>query len=337
MIEQLPRDAAAQAETLEPLSPAPTPRRVGVEIEFVGLTARAAAEALAAGLAGTLIEQDEHAFDVRGTRVGDLAVELDIRYAHPRRHDETLPVRLRPRAAVRLGYLLRWVVPRELITPPIPIERLPDVDLAVDVLRRAGARGRGTTWFGSLGLHFNVDPPRLDAATLCGFLKAFVLLEPWLRHRAPATRPWLPRFRPKNYPTTYVRQVAEPDYWPDVKRLADDYLVANPTRDRGLDLLPILLHLDPARVRAKLPFEKIGGRPVLHYRLPQAHVSDPSWSVRPDWTRWLAVERLAADRESLAALCSTFMRFIGDDAAWSDELRRRASDLLACPTGAAVR
>ena len=103
--------------------------------------------------------------------------------------------------------------------------------------------------------------------------------------------------------------------------LTEDYLAANPTRDRGLDLLPVLLHLDGARVRARLPREKIGGRPALHYRLARAHVGEPGWSVAPDWNRWAAVERLAADPGRLAALGRARLGFEGTEEAWL----RRAS------------
>jgi hypothetical protein len=72
----------------------------------------------------------------------------------------------------------RW---RAELTAPLPMTRLAEVDSAIAVLRRAGATGRGTTLFASLGLHFNVDTPRLDAATITTVLKAFALLESWLR------------------------------------------------------------------------------------------------------------------------------------------------------------
>ena len=62
-----------------------------------------------------------------------------------------------------------------------------------------------------------------------------------------------PSFLPAAYPTDYVRRVIAPDYEPDLMTFAEDYLAANPTRDRSLDLLPILLHVDEARVRARLP------------------------------------------------------------------------------------
>ena len=53
-------------------------------------------------------------------------------------------------------------------------------------------------------------------------------------------------------------------------------------------------------MRAKLPYEKIAARPVFHYRLPQAHSGAAGWSIAPDWNRWVAVERLAADGKRLA-------------------------------------
>jgi hypothetical protein len=277
-------------------------RRVGVEIEFMGLSARAAALALASELGGIVTEQDPHAFRVLDSGIGDLAVELDIRYAHPRAHGKELIIHLGPGTAARLGSALAGIVPRELITAPLPVTGLADMDRAVDVLRRAGAKGRGATLFGSLGLHFNIDPPRLDAETLTVFLKAFLLLEPWLRRETLQDKKrWRPHL-PHPYPLDYIRRVLAPDYRPDLPTFTDDYLAANPTRNRSLDLLPILSFLDEQRVRTALPFEKIGARTVFHYRLPQASIGDPGWTGAPDWNRWVAVERLAGDPARLAAL-----------------------------------
>jgi hypothetical protein len=285
-------------------------------VEFTGLSAQAAAQALSVGLGGTMAEEDPHAFLVRGTCLGDLTVELDIRYAHPQRaYGRTLPFRLGPRSAAWLGSALSGIVPHELVTAPMTLDRLPAVDQAIDVLRRAGATGRGTTRFGSLGLHFNVDPPDLSAETLTATLKAFLLLEPWLRHDTLRGGPYRLPFFPAPYPADYVSRVVAPDYQPDLATLAEDYLTANPTRDRSLDLLPILLHLDERQVRTRLPREKIGARPVLHYRLPQAHVGEPGWSIAPDWNRWVVVECLAEDCDRLMALGWAHQDFGGAEAA----------------------
>jgi hypothetical protein len=277
-------------------------RRVGIEIEFTGLGPGGAARALAERLEGRLVRRDPHAYVASGTPLGDLLVELDVRYAHPQEHTGTLPVRLGRRAGAWLGWLLRPLVPCELVTEPLSPERLPELDEVVAILRAAGASGRGATRLGSLGLHFNLDPPALDARTITAFLKAYLLLEPVLRQETAAAGRTT-RALPPPFPASYARRVLAPTYWPqDLAELGRDYLADNPTRDRGLDLLPILLHADPAHVRRLLPYAKISSRPVLHYRLPQAHVGEPGWSVGPAWARWVAVERLAAEPERLDAL-----------------------------------
>jgi hypothetical protein len=292
------------------------PRRVGVEVEFMGPGVREAARALAAGLGGIMIEEDPHAVTVRGTRLGDLTVELDLRHAHPQRHGRTLPIRLGQRSAALLGFVLGGVVPRELITAPLPLDRLDEVDGAIAMLRHGGATGRGavrpgSSQLGSLGLHFNVDVPELTIETILAHLRAFMLLDPWLRTTSFATRNERVT-APPDFPEEYTRLVLSPDYRPDLADFSDDYLAANPTRDRALDLLPLLLHLDGPRVRRRLPREKISARAVFHYRLPQAHVGDAGWSIAPDWNRWTVVERLAADHERLSELSLAWLLFKGE-------------------------
>jgi|tagenome__1003787_1003787.scaffolds.fasta_scaffold20054400_1 hypothetical protein len=82
-------------------------------------------------------------------------------------------LRLGRRSAAWFSSVLSPIVPCELVTAPLPMTRLAEVDSAIAVLRRAGATGRGTTLFASLGLHFNVETPRLDAAAITAVLKAF--------------------------------------------------------------------------------------------------------------------------------------------------------------------
>lgn len=298
-------------------------RSVGVEIEFGSLTARQAAAALAEGLGGGLLEEDAHALIVKGTVIGDLMVEIDTRYAHPQRHPGTPHGRLSKSGADMLGRVSGYFVPRELVTPPISLDRLPLLDQAVGVLRRAGARERGPAAF---GLHFNPEPPRLDAETITAILKAFLLLNDWLRRES---RPRHPSHRlgfGRDFPRSYMRRVVSADYWPDLDPLMDDYLAANPTRKRDLDLLPLFLFFDERRVRARLPNEKIGKRAVLHYRLPTARVSQPDWSIAPDWNRWMAVERLAADRPRLERLAAAYLAQPRNTREWAKVSARLAFD-----------
>ena len=88
--------------------------------------------------------------------------------------------------------------------------------------------------------------------------------------------------------------------------------------------MPLLLFLDEGAVRAKLPGEKIRGRPTFHYRMPDARVSDPGWSIAPDWNRWVAVERLAADRPRLDRVGEAYLAFRGEAKSWADLVERLA-------------
>ncbi|RDI61940.1 amidoligase family protein [Microvirga subterranea] len=292
-------------------------RTVGIEVEFVGPTAEQTILALQEKLGGQITEDDPHSFVLQDSTLGDMSVELDSRILHPGKGDKSHG-RVLPRIAAWFGFAARHLVPCELVSAPVPLDRLHELDRVLTVLRELGAKGTQDGPFYAFGLHFNPEIPRQDAETVTAFMKSFVLLNPWLRREvAPdATRDLLGFADP--FPPDYVRKVASPDYWPDVATFIDDYLAANPTRNRDLDLLPLLHHLDAARVRAALPHEKINGRPTFHYRLPDARVSDPGWSIAPEWNRWVAVERLAADRERLDAVGAAYLAFEGEDKSWAN-------------------
>ncbi|HZH53831.1 MAG TPA: amidoligase family protein [Microvirga sp.] len=292
-------------------------RTVGVEVEFVGPSAEKTIQALHSALGGRIMEEDPHAFALRGSELGDMTVELDSRILHPGKSKKEQGGVL-PRIAAWFGFAASYLVPCELVSAPVPLDRLHELDRVLTVLRDIGAKGTQDGPFYAFGLHFNPEIPRQDAATLTAYMKSFVLLNPWLRREAAPdpTRDFLGFADP--FPAEYIRKVAAPDYWPDIPGFIDDYLEANPTRNRDLDVLPLLHHLDAARVRAVLPNEKINGRPTFHYRLPDARVSDPGWSIAPDWNRWVAVERLAADRARLDAVGAAYLSFEGEDKSWAN-------------------
>ena len=298
-------------------------RTVGVEMEFSGPSAEETARVLMGQLGGVLVEEDPHAYRVVGSSLGDFSVELDSRILHPQKKAGLLG-NVVPRIAAWFGSAASYVIPCELVTAPVPIDRLHEVDQVIGILRSVGARGTQDAALFAFGLHFNPEIPRQDAETAAAFLKSFVLLNAWLRKQvAPDTTRHLLGFADP-FPQPYVRRLVSPDYWPDLATFVDDYLAANPTRNRDLDCLPLLLHLDAERVRAALPTEKINGRPTFHYRLPDARVSDPGWSIAPDWNRWVAVERLAADRERLDSVGLSYLAYQGEEKSWADVVERIA-------------
>lgn len=267
---------------------------VGIEVEFTGLSARDAAFALQAGLGGNVIREDAHAFELRGGAIGDLSVELDIRQAHPQRHGAALAINPGATLSALFGTLVSPFVPREMILSPLPTGRLADVDRAIDILRHAGAKGDGRVLFGTLGLHFNIATRTSHIAEIRATTLAFARNDAKLRaFIGEDDKRLIARLAPA-FPVDYVKLL---EARPSSQRpgdFIDDYLRYNATRDRALDLLPLLLHIDGPRVRRRLPYEKISARPVFHWRLPVARVGREGWSVMASWRAWLDIEAEAA-------------------------------------------
>lgn len=288
-----PRATRADGET----------RRVGVEIEFAGLSVPDAVDAVREALGGAARWINPHSAVVEGGPLGRFEVELDTRYAQGApAEDETLRA-----VQETLVELASAVVPVEIVCPPIAWDQAHRLDDLCAALRRRGAEGTRAAWLYAFGLQLNVEPPAEDVQTLLATLRAFCLLRDWLREEigVDGTRRLMSFETP--YPSTYCARVLSPTYAPDAARLIDDYLAFNPARDRELDLLPMLCMLDERRVRRRLPEEKINPRMTWHYRLPNSDFADPRWSVGSEWSRWVKVERLAEDRERLATLSTEWL------------------------------
>src|SRR3954463_16744587 len=97
-------------------------------------------------------------------------------------------------------------------------------------------------------------------------------------------------------------------------RFTDDYLTHNPTRNRPLDMLPLLAFNVPGLMeRPGLAGQKVRPRPTFHYRLPDSSIDEDGWSIAEEWGRWVLVERLADD-PTLAA------RFAREYLNWDDSV-----------------
>lgn len=291
-------------------NPQGAPRRVGVELEMGGLTldelARVAAGALGTGISPV----GRYERRLTGDPAGDWIVELDFRLLKEMGREPAGPDGLRRSAEDVLHWIAGAVVPLELVSPPLPMKRLPEFERLVARLREAGARGSSDSPLNAFGMQFNPEIPDADAATLLAYLRAFLCLYDWLVQRADIdlTRRMTSYVDP--FPADYLRLVTAPDYDPALDELIDDYLFHNPTRNRALDLLPLFLHLDAARVRAVVDDPLVKPRPAFHYRLPDCDIHRPEWSLGPAWRDWIEVERLAADPARLAGCCADFHDFL---------------------------
>ncbi|MXN63364.1 hypothetical protein GR183_00475 [Stappia sp. GBMRC 2046] len=293
-------------------------RRVGVEIEFGSVSAREAALQVRALFGGEIETEDEHRLHIRGTELGDFLSELDSQYVH-RSGPAKLPALedLQTRLRKILGDISSLVVPCEIVCPPVEIDHLPRLQDLVDALGGAGARGTSDNLFYAFGFQLNPEIASRETGYITAVLKAYLLMSDWLRAiiRLDITRQIIAFADP--FPKDYAALVVDPDYWPDIERLIDDYLSYNDTRNRELDLLPLFSWLDPERVRERVRDIRVKARPAFHYRLPDANIGQSDWSLRLEWNRWCVVERLAADRERLDAMGQAYIannnRIIGEN------------------------
>lgn len=312
-------------------------RRVGVEIEFAGITPADAARLVSVLFGGQPVAVSPHRMQVEGTRWGTFRVELDAQYVHPdARIVERVPgddergrqrhqvrIDLHNKARELIGDVVAGLVPTEIVCPPVPWDELGDLDKLFDTLRLHGAKGTDASLLYGFGLHLNPEIPSPDAASILAHLRAHLLLAEWLRDQIDIdiTREVLPHANP--FPKAYAILVLDPDYRPDIETLISDYLHYNPTRNRELDLLPLFAYLSPDYPHPLFDDPLNRPRPTFHYRLPNAQLSAPQWGAVVEWNLWVEVEILAANPERLEERARAYLDHHAQSpmSRWLDKLR----------------
>jgi hypothetical protein len=180
-------------------------------------------------------------------------------------------------------------------------------------LREHHAMGTRASLLYAFGLHLNPEAPSLAAEVILNYLRAFLLLYDWLYEKlkidfSRRVAPFIHEF-----PRKYCSTVLQPDYRPNMERLINDYLFYNPTRNRPLDILPLLAFIDEERIMSSA-VEKhlIKPRPAFHYRLPNCLIDDPHWSIATEWNYWVEVEKLAVNQEKIERMSISFLETLED-------------------------
>ncbi|MCA9319563.1 MAG: amidoligase family protein [Planctomycetes bacterium] len=296
-------------------------RRVGVEIELASLPIEEACAIVASVVHGHARRKTEYEWIVEGASEGDYRVEVGSSFL--KRMGRDGPDGLVESMGEKLASLFAGnITPLEVCCPPIPLSELEVVNRVGVALADGGARGTSDSLLHAFGIHFNPEASSTSPDDLVAVLRAFLLLADWLEKRlqVDVSRRLTTFIEP--FPDAYAELVLNRDYAPDQATLIDDYLRHNPTRNRALDVLPLLAHLDEERVMAALDDDHlVKVRPTWHYRLPNSQLGQPGFSVMDDWGSWVVVERLASSAPRLAK--------------WMDEWRRHRSGLgglLALPS-----
>ncbi|HYO07940.1 MAG TPA: amidoligase family protein [Tepidisphaeraceae bacterium] len=290
-------------------------RRAGFELEYAGVGIEESAAIVRDVFGGRESRLSTFQREVE-TDLGTFCVEIDTALLKDKKYET--PLRALGLEPQRMD--LQWLetallgtfstlVPIEVGSPPIQITDLAPLDELRRRLHEARARGTRASVLYAFGMHINPEIPSDDPGLLRDYLRAFLLLYPWIKERAEVdiTRRITPYVNP--FPDEYARLVLSPDYPASRERLIDDYLAHNPTRNRALDMLPVLAHLDAARVIGQVEDKHlVKPRPAFHYRLPNCMIDEPGWLLADEWNLWVTVERLAHDAELLAEMSRDYLR-----------------------------
>jgi hypothetical protein len=309
-------------------------RTVGFELEYTNVSIETSAQLIQRIYGGTIQKENRFKQEVKGTELGDFIIEFDLTLLTEKRYKkffETFNLRLEDvrigngtledEVEETLGNLVGKVFPNEIACPPIPCTQLEQIEKLREALYLLHAEGTQSFLTNAFGTHINVEAPNLETATLLAYLRAFLLLYPWLLEegRTDFARKMSPFIDP--YPEVYIDLVLNPVYEPDLETFIRDYHTHNPDRNRPLDLYPLLAFIKEDTVVQYAKIGKVKARNAFHYRLPNSSIAQPDWTLAQEWNNWVQIEKLANDREKIAHLSEEYLSLkahtlIGFDSKW---------------------
>lgn len=283
-------------------------RHIGVELEMSGLSIDQLSTYVADFFNLSVEKTSRYQYTLQGDPEGEWVTELDFRLLKKMGEQEHQGKHLADIESL-LELISHPLVPHEIISPPLSMYRLPEVQDLVVVLRQAGAEGTSESVLNAFSMQLNPEVPSLDVKVLTAYLKAFLCLYEWLFEKSSINMARRITTYVDPFPKKYTQKVLAADYWPETQtELIRDYLQDNPTRNRALDMLPLFSHLDAALVEEYTNDPLIKARPAFHYRLPNCEIHMPDWNIHLAWHGWMQVEALAHDNIRLQNCARAYLR-----------------------------
>jgi len=292
---------------------------MGVELEFSGLNLQEISETIVGLYGGEVEYKSKYISEVKTDRfkeAGRFKVELDaslLKDGKMAGYLDTLSLGKKD-IAEKIEDIIadsaREFVPMEIVSPPILLTELPELEKLRISLQMQAVEGTRSSLLNAFGLHLNPDVPSLEASEIRDVLRAFILMYDWLEehHDVDATRQITPYI--DQFPKKYSRVIMQPDYEPDIHTLIDDYLIFNPTRNRPLDMLPFFTFINEEKVTRVIQDGLTTKRPTFHYRLPNCDISNPDWTLVKEWNNWVVVERIASNKDLLRRLTKSYLEYL---------------------------
>lgn len=295
-------------------------RKVGFELEFSNIDIKKTLEILEKEFNLEVTKVNNYFYKLK-SKYGNFVLELDFELltkqklkkgANDLSQKIGIDISQKDIAPIEdlIGELSKDIVPYEISTPPIPLDEIDIVEKIVKKLRENNAKGTEYKIYYAFGLHINTEVVSLEVDSILSYMRAYVVLQDFINKDAKVNlarkiTPFIDNFK-----SEYIKYILDENYHPSIEDFIQDYLRFNPTRNRSLDMLPILAFIDEEAVRKLLPDEKIKPRPAFHYRLSNSMIGNSNWKVSNEWNRWILVENLANDKESLTQLSKEYIEHL---------------------------
>ncbi len=292
-------------------------RKVGFELEFSNVEIEDILQILQQNFDFEVKKKNNFLYKL-GSKYGDFTLELDFELLTKQKLKNSLKdffeevsVDIDENSIDKMediiGFLSKDIVPYEISTPPLPMNDMGIINSIVEKLNQNKAFGTKERFYNAFGLHINIEAVSLKVESLLSYIKAYMILQDYINKDANVdlARKITPYI--DNFKSDYMIHILDEKYKPNINELIEDYIQFNPTRNRSLDLLPMLAFIDEKRVRQKLPDEKIKPRPAFHYRLSNSMVGDSTWEIADEWNRWILVENLVNNESSLKYLSKEYL------------------------------
>lgn len=313
-------------------------RTVGFELEYGNVGIEESLKIIRELYGGEI--QTEHRFSqkVVNTSLGDFSVKIDLKLLNEKTYKrvfDTFNINLKEIRSGKqtleddvedaLEAMINKVIPYEIGTPPIPATEIEQFEKLRKALFEKKAEGTKSFLTNAFATHINPEVPATDIATILKYLRAFVLLYPWLLRAGETDFARRVTSFINPYPEMYILLILPADYNPDLETLINDYHQFNPDRNRPLDLYPLFAALREEQVNRFKDLGNVKARETFHYRLPNSLISQPDWTLAKEWNNWVLIEELANEPEQLKKLSSTYLNLkentlLGFESKWVDYL-----------------
>jgi hypothetical protein len=308
-------------------------RKIGVEIEFSNLALAKCCDIIVSLFGGEIVKNSRYDYEVKKSSIGDFHLELDAKLLkklvlNPTFGKLTRLFGQKDELNDIIEKTASVLIPYEIVAPPVKISNLGAIEKLVDKLRLNGALGTTHAFQYAFGVHLNVEPPHMDVKTVLRTFQAFLFIQLWLERQTEVdiTRKFSPFI--EDFDKEFLLFVTNPSYKPNKEHFIKDYIAFNPTRNRVLDMLPLLAFWDKTLVRAKLPKEKINPRPTFHYRMPNSKIDLFTWSIANEFKLWQIVEKLAQSQSRFEYLRGEFRNYHNDLFHSKDEYLQKCHECI---------